>query len=64
MARGKVYNKVYNEELWKQVNKENIEVSETNKKLADSIITRIDNLENTTNDIKGTVNLIKDRIEK
>ena len=23
MARGKVYNKVYNEELWKQVNKEN-----------------------------------------
>ena len=48
----------------KQVNKVNIEVSETNKKLADSIITRIDNLENTTNDIKGTVNLIKDKIDK
>lgn len=51
-----------NKEIMKelrQVNKVNVEVSETNKKLADSIITRIDNLENTTNDIKGTVNLIK-----
>ena len=41
----------------KQINKINIEVSETNKKLANNVIIRIDNLEN-------TVNLIKDKIDK
>lgn len=41
----------------KQINKINIEVSETNKKLTNNVIIRIDNLEN-------TVNLIKDKIDK